>query len=115
MRSQRLGGLTGSAWPPAEAARAETFQAEPVSLAVVHEHLHRRAPPIAKGEDCSAEGILSQRLLAEVHQAVDPLAEVDRLNRHQQPHLRRELQHIKAGRAESLFQQTTYAPLTLAL
>jgi hypothetical protein len=33
-----------------------------------------------------------------VHQPIDPLAEVDRLDRHQQPHLRGDLQHHRDSR-----------------
>jgi hypothetical protein len=93
MGCERLGTLTGCAWPPAKAAHAQPLLAEPVSLAVIHEHLHRRRPPIAKGEDRSAERILTKRMLAQGHQAVDPLAKIDRFNRDQEPHLRGDLQH----------------------
>jgi len=51
---------------------------------------------IAKREDDPTERILLQCLLAQLSQTVDPIAEIDRLNRDQDFHLRGNLQHQSA-------------------
>ena len=72
--------------------------AQPKPLAVVDQHLDRRAPPIPKAKHCAREGILPKRLFAQLHQPVDPLAEVGRRDGHQDLHLRRDREHHGASR-----------------
>jgi hypothetical protein len=67
--------------------------AGPEPLAVVHEHLHRRRLAIAEDEGRADERVVSEGLLAEPRQAVDPPARIGRLDRHEDLHLGRDLEH----------------------
>jgi len=70
--------------------------AEPEPLAVVHEQLQGRRLAIAEDEDGAGERVVLEGLLAEPRQAVDPASEVGRLDRDQDLHLRRDLEHHRA-------------------
>jgi hypothetical protein len=70
--------------------------AEPESLAVIHQQLHGRRFAIAKDEDGSGERVVLEGFLAEPGQAVDPATEIDRLDRDEDLHLGRDLQHHRA-------------------
>jgi hypothetical protein len=70
--------------------------AEPEPLAVVHEQLQRRPPAVAEDEDRAHKRVVPEGLLAEPRQAVDPPAEVGRLDGHQDLHLGRDLEHHRA-------------------
>lgn len=95
MRRQLLRGYAGigAGWPPAETPLGKPLVARPKTLAVVDQRLHRRAAPIAEHEHVAAEGVLLQRLPADPGQTVHPAAEIRGLDRHRDPHLRRELDH----------------------
>src|SRR5258708_13563811 len=93
MGGQRLGAVVRRSGPPAEASLGKTLLAEPKTLPVVDEHFHRCCTPIAKHEHSAVKRILTQDLLAESHETVDAVAEVDGLDRDEDPHLRRDLQH----------------------
>ncbi len=70
--------------------------AEPEPLAIVHEHLQRRRLAIAEDEDRAGKRVVLERFLAEPRQAVDPAAKVDLLDRDEDLHLRRDLEHHEA-------------------
>ena len=72
--------------------------AEPEPLAVVHEQLHGRRLAIAEDEDGSGEGVVLEGFLAKPGQAVDPATEIDRLDRDEDLHLGRDLEHHRAPR-----------------
>jgi hypothetical protein len=57
----------------------ETFQAEPVSLAVVNEQLERPARAIPEDEESSGDRVLIEACFAEGDERIDPLAKVDGL------------------------------------
>jgi hypothetical protein len=66
---------------------------KPEALPVVDQQLHRRGRPVAEHEHPTAKRIVLEHFLANAGQAVDPLAEVGRLDGHHDPHLRRDLDH----------------------
>ena len=70
--------------------------AEPEPLAVIHEQLQRRRLAVAEDEDGAGERVVPEGLLAEPGQAVDPATKIDRLDGHQDLHLRRDLEHHRA-------------------
>jgi hypothetical protein len=72
--------------------------AQPKALAVIHQDLHGGGAPIAKDEDPAAERVTLQYRLAELRQAVNALAEISRLDGHQDAHLRRDLNHAPPAR-----------------
>ena len=66
---------------------------------VVSEDANRRSAPAAEHEQASREGILPELLLAQPGQRVDPLSSIDGLGRHQNPHLRCDLNHRDSHKA----------------
>lgn len=70
--------------------------AEPEPLAVVHEDLQRRRLAIAEDEDGADERVVLERFLAEPSQAVDPAAEIGRLDGDEDLHLGSDLEHHRA-------------------
>ena len=81
--------------------RRETFQAEPVSLAVVNKQLERRAGAILEDEEISGERVLIESGFAEGDERINPLAKVDELVSEQDVELRDELNHRRQERWES--------------
>jgi hypothetical protein len=73
--------------------------AQPKSLAIVNQYLYRRGPVVAKHEYPSAKGVLLKHVFAEPGQTVDPFPEIRRLDRDQDAHLRRELDHASTPSA----------------
>ena len=66
---------------------------KPEPLSVVHKHFEGRGSTIAEHEYAAAKRVLLQDFSANTSQAIDPAAEVGRLDGHQDPHLGRDLQH----------------------
>ena len=79
--------------PPAETPLRKPLLAKPKTLAVVKQNLHRRRPAVAEDEGPAVHRIPFELLAADGRQTVDSLAEVDRLDRHQDPHGRGGLDH----------------------
>ena len=77
--------------------RSLPLVAEPKSLAVIHKQLHGRRPAIAEDEDGSGERVVLKGLLTESGQAVDPATKIDRLDRDEDLHLGRDLEHHRAS------------------
>jgi hypothetical protein len=71
----------------------ETFQAEPVSLAVIDKEFECRAGAIAEDEECAGERVLIKSVFAERDERINPLAKVDGLVSEQDVELRDELNH----------------------
>jgi hypothetical protein len=67
--------------------------ANPKALAVVGQNFHRGAPPIAEHEEPATKWIDLKLRLADPRQAIDAGAKVDARHRHQNAHLRGELDH----------------------
>jgi hypothetical protein len=65
--------------PPANAAFRETFQAKPVSLAIVNKEFERRAGTITEDEKSARERVLIEACFAEGDERINPLAKVDGL------------------------------------
>src|ERR1700683_3930038 len=74
------------------------FGRQPESLPVIEQFLNRGCSPAAEHEQVTRKWIDVQLLPAQLGQRVDTLAEVDRLHRHQNPHLRRDLNHPSVSR-----------------
>src|SRR5271157_1425847 len=84
--------------PPHESSAGETLLGQPVSLAVIAEDSNRGPTAAPKHEHTAGKRILRQFLLAEPRERVYAFSSIDRLNGHQHPHLRRDLNHLSAFR-----------------
>jgi hypothetical protein len=87
----------------------ETFQAQPVALAVINEQFERRAGTITEDEKRTREGVLIEAGFAEGNERINPLAKVDGLVSEQDVELRDELDHRRQERrksAQSLLMET---------
>jgi len=71
--TKRNGCLAAAGRPPGKPALGKPLVAQPETLAVVNQDLHRRGPPIAKHEHPTAQRVVLEHLLAEPGQAVAPL------------------------------------------
>src|SRR6202050_1914305 len=67
------------------------FGRQPESLPVIEQFLNRGCSPAAEHEQVTRKWIGVQLLPAQLRQRIDAFAAVDRLHRHQNPHLRRDL------------------------
>src|SRR5450755_4712683 len=79
--------------PPAKTSFGQALGRQPKSLPVIDQQLDRGCPPAAEHKQATRERIGIELGTAQFGQRVDTLAEVDGLYRHQNPHLRRDLQH----------------------
>ena len=70
--------------------------AEPEPLAIVHEDFQCCRLAIAEDEDRSDKRVVLQSFLAEPRQSVDAPAKIGWFDRHQDLHLRRDLEHYRA-------------------
>ena len=80
--------------PPTEPPFRQPLLAQPVALAIIHEHFEGGPPAVAEQEEAAAERIGLQHCFAYPGKAVYPFSEVDRIDRHQDPHLGRDLDHL---------------------
>src|SRR5208282_28277 len=76
----------------------EALRRQPESLPVIDQHLNRGCAPAAEHEQVTRKWIGIQLLPTQLGQRVNALAEIDRLHRHQNPHLRRDLNHPSVSR-----------------
>jgi len=95
MRQHLVLHFAASSRPVAKLSFRQPFLAQPEPLAVVRQDLDGRRPSIPEHEQSTRERIRCQHLAAHPSQAVDALAKVRRLHRHQDPHLRRQLHHVR--------------------
>src|SRR5206468_12382832 len=79
--------------PPAEAPGGQALLAEPEALAIVDKHLQSRASPVPKNEHCAAHRVSLEGFAAEPTEPIHSIPEVCRLHGHEDPHLRRQLDH----------------------
>ena len=91
-RLQHSGGLPGGG-PEGELASRQPLAAQPKSLPVVDQDLDGRASAVAEDEQRPAEWVSLQAPSAGPRQSVDAGTEIDRLDRHQNAHVRRERDH----------------------
>ena len=91
-RLQHAGRLLGVR-PKGELAAGQPIAAKPKALTVVDLDLDRRARAVAEDKQRPTERLGLQLSSAGRGQRVDTGTEVDRLDRHQNPHVRRELNH----------------------
>jgi hypothetical protein len=66
------------------------------------EYFYGRPSAISKNEQTTGKSICLERLLADAGQTVDSVPEIDRLHRHQDAHLRNDLNHDAAFQKLSL-------------
>src|ERR1700730_16143917 len=92
MRFQGLRGPT-SRWPPNKTPLGQSLLRQPESLAVIRQNSDRRPAPAAEDKYAAGERICGQLLLAQPRQRIDALSSVYGLDRDQDAHLRRELNH----------------------
>ena len=69
--------------PVLKTALRKAFLAEPKTLAVVGQKLDRVTPPRTEDKQRTAQRVAGQRLAAQGSQTINALAEIDRLDRHQ--------------------------------
>src|SRR5664279_5617826 len=93
MHIQTQGGLLAAAGPPAEASLRKPFLAEPKALAVIHEDLKGATTAVREYEQRAGNRVEVKSLTANLDQPVNAFAKIHRLDRQQQTHLRRELNH----------------------
>ena len=79
----------------------ETFQAKPVSLAVINEQFESRAGAILENEESPRERVLIKSSFTERDERINSLAKVDRLVSEQDVELRDELNHWHQERRNS--------------
>ena len=87
--------------PPVKATFQETFQAEPISLAIVNEQFERRAGAIPEDEESSGDRVLIEACFAEGDERINPLAKVDGLVSEQDAELWDDLNHRRQERRKS--------------
>src|SRR5262245_1638818 len=88
-------------WPPMKAAFRETFQAEPISLAIIDEQFECRAGAIPEDEEGSGDRVLIEACFAEGDERINPLAKIDGLVSEQDVELRDNLNHRRQERRKS--------------
>jgi hypothetical protein len=79
----------------------ETFQAEPISLAIINEQFERCAGAIPEDEESSGDRILIEACFAEGDERINPLAKIDGLVSEQDVELRDNLNHRRQERRKS--------------
>src|SRR3990172_4148564 len=99
MSGQCLQRAADPLWPSEKPPLRQPLLAQPIALPVVDQNLYRRGAPVTEYEQVPTERILGKRLAAHPGQPVDALAEIHRLYRQQDSHLRCDLHHC--GRLHS--------------
>jgi hypothetical protein len=79
--------------PPGKLALRKTLVTEPKPLAVIDKHPDGRALSIGENKQGSAQGIASKSVSANGAKPVDAGAEINRLHRQKDAHLRADLDH----------------------
>src|ERR1019366_3786702 len=86
--------------PVRELPLRQSFVAHPKTLTVIRQNFHRRTPPIAEDEEPATEWIDLKLRPADPCQAINAGAKVDARHRHQNAHLRGELDHGNADQPD---------------
>src|ERR1019366_1892543 len=98
MRLEHAGGLF-AARPPHESPLRQPFLRQPEPLAVIDQDADRGPTPTPKYKQASGEGICLEFVLAQPGKRVDALPAIDRFDRYQDAHLRRDLDHADSHNA----------------
>ena len=93
MRIQRASAAAIGFGPSGEAPLRKPFLAEPKTLTVVDQAFDGVTTTRTKDKECPAQWVAGKSLTAQGCQAVDAFAEIDRLNRQEDPHVRSDLDH----------------------
>src|ERR1017187_3081568 len=84
--------------PPREPSFGETLLRKVVSLAVIAEETNRRSTATSKNKNAAGKRIFRELFLAYPSQGINALTPVNRLDRHQHAHLRRDMDHRSDSR-----------------
>ncbi len=95
MGGQRLYRV-GSVRPAEKFPGGKAFLTTPKALPIISKNFHRSGAAVVEYKQISGERILGKFLAAHPNQPVDALAEIHRLYRNQDPHLRCDLNHCAA-------------------
>jgi hypothetical protein len=79
--------------PEFKPAGRKTFLCQPESLAVVRKTFNRRAPAVSKNKQATGKRVLLQYGFANPGEPINAVSEINRFHRHQDPHLRGNLNH----------------------
>src|SRR5271157_5962001 len=82
-----------AARPPHKSPFRQPLLRQPEPLPVIHQNADRGSPSTTKQKQTTRERIGLELLLAQLGQRVDALASIHGLDRHQNPHLRSNLDH----------------------
>ena len=74
----------------------KTLLCQPISLAVITEQSNRCSSPAPEHKNTTSHWVFTELTLAYADQRIYPFAPVNRLNRHQNAHLRRDMNHRSA-------------------
>src|SRR5271157_4518272 len=88
-----------AARPPHKTPFREPLLRQPEALPVIHQNADRGSPPAAKHKQTTRERIRLLFLLAQSGQRVDALSSIHGFDRHQDAHLRRNLDHARSHNA----------------
>lgn len=81
--------------PPLKRPLRQTLLAKPEPITIIHEHLDRCRSMVPKDKDAARKRVRSEYMPADLRQSVNPFAEIHRLDGQQNPHLRRDLDHLR--------------------
>src|SRR5450631_4697085 len=98
MRLEHPGG-SFAARPPHESPLRQPFLRQPEPLAVIDQDADRGSTAAPKYKQASREGICLEFVLAQSGERVDALPAIDRFDRHQDAHLRCDLDHADSHNA----------------
>src|SRR5271166_4477944 len=85
-----------SAWPPHKAPFRQPLLRQPEPLPVIDQDADRRPSPAPEHKQTTRERIRLQFLLAQSGKRVDALSSIHGFDRHQDAHLRRNLDHARS-------------------
>eukprot|EP01034_Spumella_vulgaris_P032837 gene32838-40535_t len=87
--------------PEGEAPARQALLAKPKTIAVIDQNFDRPAPPVGENKQGTAEGIGRQLPPAQAGHGIDAGAKIDRFDRDQNPHVRRDLDHCARQKASA--------------
>ena len=88
-----MGIQPGMLGPVVKTPGGVAFMSEPEALAVVGQDPDGSPSPAAENKKRPIKGVLPENLTADPAEAIDPFAEINRLNTKKNPHLGNDLDH----------------------
>jgi hypothetical protein len=79
--------------PKSKLSRRKSLLHQPESLAVIRKAFYGRFPAVAKNEQAAGKWIILQYRFADSGKSIDAVPEINRFHRHQDAHLRGDLDH----------------------